>query len=661
MRFFEHQARARRRTFWLMVWMLVATAVVVVAVDAVVAFASYLLTDKPQAGFDRWWPAQTGLLVSASVITLLLIGGGSLYKMVALSGGGADVARSVGAVPVGSDTTDPARKRLVNVVEEMAIAAGIPVPAIFVMEGEPGINAFAAGYSPSDAAIAVTQGTLDVLNRDELQGVIAHEFSHIFNGDMRLNLRLTGLLHGILLIALVGRGMMRVSSRGDGKGAAFLVSTGFAMFVVGFIGVLCARIIKAAVSRSREFLADASAVQFTRNPSGIGGALKKIAAGDGSVLARTEAEEVSHMLFATGISYTSLMATHPPIEDRIRAIEPRFDPRELDELRQKMARRWAATEDVIRRAGGETPEGAAGLAGGAVAVTPETVSAGVGALQNAHLLDATALLAAIPKPLTAAARNPQQATLLVMATLLSAEPSAHALQLARVSELYGAEAAEQTHVLSESLAALGPGARLPLLELAFPAIRRRPREELRAFLALTKAVRDEEGSEAAKGPSLVRGPRLDPIGDEVFEYVLTRLMRQMLAEALSPRTAGKPGRDPIKGRLADLAVLFAVVAHFGHADGKQARAAYTEGLRSLAALDWAPYQVPAGWAASLDAALRRLDRLEPTLKPAVIEALVRTVWHDGQVTVREAELLRAVCAQLHCPLPPLGQSKEARA
>ena len=350
MRFFEHQARARRRTLWLVLGMLVATAIVVVAVDAVVAFAAYLSSDTPQAGFDRWWPAQTGLLATATAITLLLIGGGSLYKMVALSGGGAEVARSVGAVPIESDTTDPARKRLVNVVEEMAIAAGIPVPAIFVMEGESGINAFAAGYSPSDAAIAVTQGTLDTLTRDELQGVIAHEFSHIFNGDMRLNLRLTGLLHGILLIALVGRGMMRVSGRGDGKGAAFLVSTGFALFVVGFIGVLCARIIKAAVSRSREFLADASAVQFTRNPSGIGGALKKIAAGDGSVLAHTEAEEVSHMLFATGISFTSLMATHPPIEDRIRAIEPRFDPRELDELRRQMARRWAATDEVIRRA-----------------------------------------------------------------------------------------------------------------------------------------------------------------------------------------------------------------------------------------------------------------------------------------------------------------------
>ena len=643
MRFFEHQARARRRTLWLVLGMLVATAIVVVAVDAVVAFAAYLSSDTPQAGFDRWWPAQTGLLATATAITLLLIGGGSLYKMVALSGGGAEVARSVGAVPIESDTTDPAHKRLVNVVEEMAIAAGIPVPAIFVMEGESGINAFAAGYSPSDAAIAVTQGTLDTLTRDELQGVIAHEFSHIFNGDMRLNLRLTGLLHGILLIALVGRGMMRVSGRGDGKGAAFLVSTGFALFVVGFIGVLCARIIKAAVSRSREFLADASAVQFTRNPSGIGGALKKIAAGDGSVLAHTEAEEVSHMLFATGISFTSLMATHPPVEDRIRAIEPRFNPRELDDLRRKMASRWAATEQVIQQAKSTSAAGAPALAGGSVAVTPEAISAGVGALQNAHLLDAAALLTAIPSPLTAAAHDTHQAPLLTVATLLSAEPSTRAAQLARVSDQYGAEAAEQTHELGETLAALGPGARLPLLDLAFPAVRRRPREELRAFLALTKAVRDEEG------------------GDEVFEYVLTRLMRQMLVEALSPRQAAKPGRDPLKGRLADLVVLFAVVAHFGHTDGKQARVAYTEGLRSLAALDWAPYQVPTGWAASLDAALRRLDQLEPTLKPAVIEALVRTVWHDGQVTVREAELLRAVCAQLHCPLPPLGQSKEVRA
>jgi len=634
MRFFEHQARARRRTLWLVLAMLAATAVVVVAVDSVVLFASYQLTDFPSGGFDRWWPAQTGLIATATTLALLLIGGGSVYKMSALSGGGGEVASSVGAVPVGPDTRDPARRRLVNVVEEMAIASGIPVPAVYVLEGEPGINAFAAGYSPSDAAIAVTQGTLDTLTRDELQGVIAHEFSHIFNGDMRLNLRLAGLLHGILLISLLGRGLMRVSGRGNGKGAAFLIATGFALFVVGFIGVLCARIIKAAVSRNREFLADASAVQFTRNPSGIGGALKKIAAGDGSVLARTEAEEVSHMLFATGISFTRLMATHPPIEDRIRAIEPRFDPHELDDLRRKMARHRVATGPVDSVA----PEHTSPLAGDTVSVTPESVSAGIGRLDNAHLLDAAALLAALPPPLTTAAHSTHEAPLLAVATLLSAEPSVRAAQLAQVSERYGAEGAERAHELANSLAALGPGARLPLIELAFPAIRRRPREELRAFLALTRAVRDEEGS------------------DEVFEYVLTRLMRQMVAEAISPRKAGKPGRDPLRNRLADLALLFAVVSHVGHAQGQQARTAYHEGLHALAALDWPAYQVPTDWTATLDAALARLDRLEPAVKPAVIEALVRTVWHDGRVTVREAELLRAVCAQLHGPLPPLARS-----
>ena len=206
-----------------------------------------------------------------------IIGVASLYRISSLGSGGSAVAMQMGGMPVPEDTADPQLRRLRNVVEEMSIASGVPVPAVFVMEQEPAINAFAAGYSPSDAAVAVTRGTLDKLNRDELQGVIAHEYSHILNGDMRLNIRLMGVLFGILALGLIGRKILMFGGRSRERGAAAILVAALVAILIGYIGIFFGRMIKAGVSRSREVLADASAVQFTRQTQGIAGALKKIA------------------------------------------------------------------------------------------------------------------------------------------------------------------------------------------------------------------------------------------------------------------------------------------------------------------------------------------------------------------------------------------------
>ena len=346
MNFFEQQAVARRTSARLVFLMAVAIAGIVLAVDAVV----WVATQSPE------------LVLFATVSSVAVIALGSLYRIASLGGGGEPVAQQLGGTLVPENTTEPGLRRLRNVVEEIAIASGVPVPKVYVLEHEAGINAFAAGYSTSDAVIAVTRGALDRLNRDELQGVVAHEFSHILNGDMRLNIRLVGVLFGILMIGLIGRKILehgRFGGRGKNIGA-ILVAALVAM-LIGYVGLFFGRMIKAGVSRTREKLADASAVQFTRQTQGLSGALKKIGGlHDGSRLnQRSDAEEVSHMLFGDGVGFDqlfagNLFATHPPLLERIRALEPGFN----DDAMARLQAQWRASppdgmqEDVTLGLGG---------------------------------------------------------------------------------------------------------------------------------------------------------------------------------------------------------------------------------------------------------------------------------------------------------------------
>ena len=321
MNFFERQAQARRMSGRLLALFALAVAGVVAAV----VLAAWVGGGARTVGGALFW----------AMLSLGVIGLGSLYRIASLRGGGDKVALELGGTPVPGNPTDLDLQRLRNVVEEMAIASGVPVPRLFVLEKEEGINAFAAGYAPADAAVAVTRGALDRLNRDELQGVIAHEFSHVLNGDMRLNIRLIGLLFGILMISLVGRKILEHGSFGGrNKGGGAIVAAAIAALVIGSIGMFFSRMIKAGVSRSRERLADASAVQFTRQSAGLAGALKKIGALQaGSRLEhRGDAEEISHMLFGDGMGLRGLFATHPPLLARIQALEPGFNDEALARL-----------------------------------------------------------------------------------------------------------------------------------------------------------------------------------------------------------------------------------------------------------------------------------------------------------------------------------------
>jgi Zn-dependent protease with chaperone function len=330
--FFEAQDRARRSTRRLVVLYLLATASIIVGVTLIITLA--LAGFSSSTGGSALLPLieqQAPLIAGVAILTTLVIAGATLFKTSMLSAGGGRVARDLGGTLISTDVQDPLRQRLRNVVEEIAIASGVPVPEIYVLEQENGINAFAAGFAPADAAIAVTRGTLELLDRDELQGVIAHEFSHILNGDMRLNIRLMGVLFGIMVLGLIGRIVLRggrysafAASRRN-RGAPAVLIIGLGLTILGAIGVFFARVIKASVSRQREYLADASAVQFTRQTAGLANALKKIGGYDaGSYLQAADPEEVSHMLFGTGSRLSGLFATHPPLTDRIQALDPGF-------------------------------------------------------------------------------------------------------------------------------------------------------------------------------------------------------------------------------------------------------------------------------------------------------------------------------------------------
>ncbi len=278
--FFEHQTRARRSTSLLVVLFALAVVGVVLAVNLVVPLALYV-------GARGFFTPSPGLYVTLTVVTLAVIGIRTLVGVLQMRGGGDAVAQLAGGVRVERGTRDADERRLLNVVDEMAIASGVSVPHVYVLRGERGINAFAAGYSPNEAVVAVTEGTARTLTRDELQGVVAHEFSHVLNGDMRLSVQMIGVLAGILFIGEVGNFLLRARSGGDDRrSGGGIVFVGAALLIIGYAGLFFGRLIKAAVSRQREFLADASSVQFTRNPEGIAGALATISAGPGSSLVR---------------------------------------------------------------------------------------------------------------------------------------------------------------------------------------------------------------------------------------------------------------------------------------------------------------------------------------------------------------------------------------
>ena len=635
MNFFDAQDRARRSTRWLVVVYIISTILIVAGVTLVVGVGLNAVGQDGTA-------ANPELLGFTAIAATLLIFGSSLYKTSRLSAGGGRVALDMGGTLVPPDVRDPLRRRLRNVVEEMAIASGVPVPEIYVLEEESAINAFAAGFTPGDAAIAVTRGTLELLEREELQGVIAHEFSHILNGDIRLNIRMMGVLFGIMVLGIIGRIVLRggyhssmVSSRRKG-GSSGVMLIGLGLTILGWIGLLFARIIKAAVSRQREFLADASAVQFTRQTDGIANALKKIGGfSEGSYIQRVDPEEVSHMLFAGGIaSLTSVFATHPPLTERIRALDPNFRENDYPDVdpRHRMP-----AKDSAQTAGFAGSESTPAVLPDPGVVTGD-IAAAIGRPHPEHVEYARQLRRNMPETLYDAAHAPEEAFLLTLALVLDERDADSQLQF--IEKQLGAERAALVRGYFDELCKVGPGYRYPLLEIAFPMLRHRPKSQMEYLLDLVRRLIEIDG-------------RID-----LGEFCFYRVLASHLSQAADP-VADKGGNRVPRKKAHNAAIdVIRIVADQGNASEEAREHAYEAGISHFG--KWA-----AGRKVQIDAEQtvavlgRRLDTLRQMNsagRKSLLQAVSNTITHDDKLTLTEAELLRAICASLDCPLPPILSS-----
>ncbi|MGQ4879533.1 M48 family metallopeptidase [Billgrantia sp. LNSP4103-1] len=628
MDFFGAQARARRLTAWLVVLLLVAVIGMIAAAVAVVVIAMALL-DGGQPGGDPLARALDPLLLgSVALGVVLVVGAGSLSRHLQLRAGGAAVAEALGGRPLNAATRDADERRLLNIVEEMAIASGLPVPAVYLLD-EPGINAFAAGHTPRDAAIGVTRGAIRTLTRDELQGVIAHEFSHVLHGDMRLNMRLVALLYGILVIGLVGRMLLRgmatrrvVRGSRRGNGHAVLLGAGLALIVVGFVGTLCGNLIKAAVSRQREFLADASAVQYTRNPAGLAGALKRVAAhAHGSELRATRAEEFSHLYFSRGLSgLRGLTATHPPLTTRIHRLEPDWDGR----LPEPDAERDRAVEADEMRA----PAQVARLAGQGSRAVSGALSQRIGEPRGEDLRQARRALAGVDPLLVEAAHEPFAARAVVYGILMGAEPASRRRQREVLVEAALPEVLTELDRLAHALDAVKAGQRLALIELCWPVLRQ---------LSVAQYARFRECLERLMAAEHRPG---------ALQWALHRLV-----------VAGSEGESPPqRGQRLHLAqvegavvCLLSSLALAGNREPALSEVAFAQAADALELpLNFVSRPATPG---ELDRALERCLLLTEGERVRLLDAMASCVLHDGRVHPQEAELLRAVAWSLGCPLP----------
>ena len=634
MNFFEHQEVARRNTGRLVVLFVLAIIGIVALVYVATTFAlAYAGALDVETGI---WRGDILLYTALGVIAVVL--GSSAYKIASLSEGGKVVAEMLGGQLIDPGTADLDQRRVLNVVEEMAIASGTPVPKVYFLADEAGINAFAAGHSPSDAVIGVTRGCVEQLSRDELQGVIAHEFSHIFNGDMRLNIRLMGVIHGIIVLGLIGYFLMRSSvysgsgrRRGGndkGGGVLAILAFGLALIVIGYVGTFFGNLIKAGVSRQREYLADASAVQFTRNPDGIAGALKKIGGWkSGSKMRSPQAAEVSHMLFGAGSRsrLSGLFATHPPLDDRVRRIDKTFDgefetgppprPRSDEELAAAFAPSTAAAA--------EEP-------------APPALDM-VGAPSPEHVAYAHELVEGLPAPLLNGAREPFGACAVIYALLLDDDKAIRTQQL----DLLGKNADE--HVLFETrrmkMASeeLVRAARLPLVDIALGSLRGLSPRQYAAFRDnVTALVRADSKIDA-------------------FEWALQHLVLHHLEPNFTPRKRRVAQYYTLRHQGVPCSELLSTLAHVGHhGDPEAAREAFERGARILTEVDDLRLLAREECGLStLDRSLEALTALSAPLKRQVLTAAAEVICADREITVLEGELFRAVADSLDCPVPPL--------
>ncbi len=651
MNFFEHQDRARRNTRYLILLLIAAVFSLVIITTLLFATLAYFGEENRSETTQTVWQ---GIIHSISPVTFLWIALGvsivvllgSLFRFVQLRSGGKAVAEAMGGRLLAGNTQDADERKILNVVEEMAIASGTAVPPVYLIEEE-SINAFAAGYHPQDAVIGITRGCIQSLSRDELQGVIAHEFSHVFHGDMRINMRLISLLYGILVIGLIGEFLIRISgnrsvSRSNNKdnSPAALLALGVGLLVIGYTGIFFGNLIKSAVSRQREFLADASAVQFTRNPEGIAGALKKIGGSSyGSELKNEHAAEFSHMYFGQGVkSFFNLMATHPPLEERIKRIQPNWNG-EFSEgvyIRRKTSEA-TETDAAIKE---ELLKVVSAFDGNVVTkavneTTPQTridieqTLAQIAKPTQGQIGYARARLSEIPESLKSATRESFSARAIIFGLLLDRHAQTAQHQLALLSEHLPENEFQQLRPLISEASSQHAGLRLPLIELCLPALKQLSTDQHNGFLECLNVLIN-----ADKKISLM-------------EWALHRIVLHNNYHAPS-----SDHNRTLQQLQNECGVLLSTLAHAGATNPGDAQDAFA---RAQAELQLTIELLPKDKTrlADLDQALDQLNRVKPLQKPQLLKAMSQCVLQDNRVTIVEAELFRAIADSLDCPVPPL--------
>jgi len=649
MNFFESQDRVRKHTARLVLLFVLAVVTLIIMTNLLVMVVfGYINSQQLQESgtlFQQMdW--QTFVAVSVGVGGVVLVG--SLYKIMALSAGGKVVAEALGGQLVPPNTSDLNQRKLLNVVEEMAIASGTPAPPVYLLADEPGINAFAAGFSPRDAVIGVTRGAIDHLSRDQLQGVIAHEFSHIFNGDMRLNIRLMGVLNGILVLGMIGYYILYSTSysrrsRSSGKGGGGILALAIGLMVIGFAGTFFGGLIKAAVSRQREYLADASAVQFTRNPDGIAGALKRIGGLEfGSKVENPGAPEVSHAFFAQGVSgfMQSLAATHPPLDERIRRIDPRWDGKFYTSDKTDSPPRPSPDD-----------EGAAGkketLTREELARKVASVVTGAAMADVAHAIDqignpgqetidhARSLISDLPMVIKEAAREPYGARAVIYTMALDGGKDVRARQLERLQAHADPDVYALTLGLMADMDSLEIKYRLPTINIAVPALKQLSIGQYKSFRENLIALIEMDA-------------RVD-----LLEWSLQKILFNHLEAHFFKLTPPK-GRYARLGQLkAEVELVLSVIAHAGHQDKKAIEDAFSAATKTLETGGLKLVGKDNISLADLDRALQKLAKLKPLVKPQLLKACAASVVRDKKISPVEIELLRAFSDVLDCPMPPV--------
>lgn len=627
MDFFKSQENARQNTTVLVLLFILAVACMIVLTNLLVMFS--LGYFDPESLVTEGFNWEISMVVAVVIISLVFLG--SAYKTIRLSGGGTRLAEQMNGNLVINDSGDPDKQRILNVVEEMAIASGVPVPPVYLLHEE-GINAFAAGHNPSDAVIGVTRGAVQKLSRDELQGVIAHEFSHILNGDMRLNIRLIGILHGILILGMMGYYLLRFGPRSrDSKSGGGMVVLGLGLMVIGYAGTFFGNLIKAAVSRQREYLADSAAVQFTRNPEGIGGALIRIGEQQkGGILDNPSSREISHTLFCQGVksSLLFLCATHPPLDQRIRRILPSWNgeflkKEHVDPVQQQVK----VEEERLRK------EHAAILAGSAVILNKDEVVKRIGNPTEVHIDNARQLIKDLSPNLKRAAHSTYGAQALIYCLVLDEKQDELEKQLEYLDLAPDGDVNAEVLKLAEEVSKLPNKYRLALIDLALPTLRQLTTKQCRSFAKTLRGLVASDGS------------------IDLFEWLLQKIVFRHLDKVFH---AKKRLRKKVVslGRLREASTI--LLSYFSVAlkqEGVSQHEVFALAQEEIDWLDTDLFNDNSFTLQDLDLALDDLAKLKPQFKRSLIRACIAIVAADKYVSVEEVELLRAVADTLGCPMP----------